>query len=83
MDNGTDFASREFVVLLSHHGIQRELTSVNTPTIYLLVDRRLGLVQEVAMAAFLEAERHFSEWLSLRQSASGPKPVCGQTMPST
>lgn len=58
-DNGTGFISREFVALLDHYGIRRDLTPVNTPNMNGIVERRLGLVQEATMAACLEVERRF------------------------
>ena len=58
-DNGTEFTKGEFVTLLDHHRIRREYTPGDSPKYDGVVERRIALVLEAAMASCLEAPRLF------------------------
>ena len=58
-DNGTEFNKGEFVTLLDHHRIRRENTPVVSPKYDGVVERRIALVLEAAMASCPEAPRLF------------------------
>ncbi|CAN0297573.1 unnamed protein product, partial [Scytosiphon promiscuus] len=58
-DNGTEFTKAEFVTLLDSLRIRREHTPVNSPKHDGVVERRIGVTLELAMASCLEAPRLF------------------------
>ena len=60
-DNGTEFTKPEFVALLNDRGIRREYTPVNSPKHDGVVERRIAMTLELAMASRLEAPRLFSD----------------------
>ena len=58
-DNGTKFTKPEFVAFLNDRGVSCEYTPVNSPKQDGVVDRRLAMTFELAMASLLEAPRLF------------------------
>ena len=60
-DNGTEFTKPEFVALLNERGIRREYTPVNSPKHDGVVERRIAMTLELAMASRLEAPRLFRD----------------------
>ena len=60
-DNGTEFNNTEFMEVLSHHGIRRGNTLVDSPKHDGVVERRIAMTLELAMASRLEAPRLFSD----------------------
>ena len=60
-DNGTEFTKPEFVALLNERGIRREYTPVNSPKHDGVVERRIAMTLELAMASRLEAPRLFGD----------------------
>ena len=56
-DNGTEFTKPEFVAFLNDRGIRREYTPVNSPKHDGVVERRIAMMLELAMASRLEAPR--------------------------
>ena len=56
-DNGTEFTKPELVALLNKRGIRREYTPVNSPKHDGVVERRIAMTLEFAMASRLEAPR--------------------------
>ena len=60
-DNHTEFTKPEFVALLNDHEIHRDYTPVNSPKHDGVVERRIAMTLELAMASRLEAARLFGD----------------------
>ena len=60
-DNGTGFTKPEFVALLNDRGIRREYTPVNSPEHDGVVERRIAMTLELALASRLETPRLFGD----------------------
>ena len=60
-DNGTEFLKAQFVAMLNHYGIRREHTPVGSPKHDGVVERRIAMTLELAMASRLEAPRLFGD----------------------
>ena len=58
-DNRTGFTEGDLVTLLDHHRTRREYTQVDSPKYDGVVERRIALILEAAMASCLEAPRLF------------------------
>ena len=56
-DSGAEFTKGEFVALLNPHRVRREYTPVDSPKYDGVVERRIALVLEAAMASCLEPPR--------------------------
>ena len=60
-DNGGEFAGRAFRDLCDERGIRQEFTTPDTPKLNGVAERGLGLIQDAAAAAMLEAPRLFPD----------------------
>ena len=60
-DNGGEFSEGSFKLLGAERGIRHEFTTPDTPKFNGMVERGLGIVQEAAHAACLEAPRLFPD----------------------
>ena len=56
-DNGSEFVKPEFAAMLNHHGIRREHTPVGSHKHDGVVERRIAMALELAMAPRLKAPR--------------------------
>ena len=77
-DGGGESISGVFREMCEDYGIQRELTTPDTPQLSRVVERGLAIAQEAAQAACLEAPRLFPTFKRLRLPLSGPKCDLGQ-----
>ena len=60
-DTDSEFVKPEFVAMLNHHGIRREHTTVGSPKHGGVVERRIAMTLELAIASRLEAPRLFGD----------------------
>ena len=60
-DNDTEYTKPKFVALFNNRGICREYTPVNPPKHDGVVERRIAMTVELAMASRLEAPRLFGD----------------------
>ena len=91
-DNGTEFTKPEFVALLNERGIRREYMPVNSPKHDGVVERRIAMTLELAMASRLEAPRLFGDaqmpptqplWACLLYTSPSPRDLSTSRMPSS